>query len=468
MKITELDWRAPVDVFAAIAGEADAHLLHAGERARARRWSFIVRRPATRFALRSGRAFVDGAARAGNPFEVLAGLVDQRAAQREDRRFGPPFLTGAVGFVGYEAGAVLEPAAAGPVSAFAFPDAAFGFYDAALAFDRDERRAYLVERDAGAGEGLVAVMAGGAGAPDPAGDAARVAARGLASNFSRAGYEGAVAAIVEKIRDGDVFQVNIAQHLCAEMIEADAYGLFRRLAADSAAPFGALLQFDEGAILSNSPERFFQITPQRERLHIRAEPIKGTRARGSTPREDAARAADLLSDAKERAENIMIADLLRNDLSRICVDDSIEEPQICALVSDARVHHLVSTVTGELRAEQGAVDALRALFPCGSITGAPKIAAMKAIGELERTGRGPYCGAIGYIDDGGAADFAVAIRVLMVLHPRGAPTARPAPLVFPVGGGVTLRSDPALEYEETLHKARAFLDVLGLEGGRLA
>ncbi len=464
MEITRLDWRAPLDVFAALVGEPDAHLLHAGERAAPPRWSFIVSRPTTRYALRAGAAFVDGSPRPGDPFAVLSGLVAERAAPSAAADATAAFLSGAVGFLGYEAGAVLEPSAAGPRSPYPLPDAAFGFYDAALAFDREDRRVFLVERAPGAGARLRDLMtddvdAGRQAAPGP------VAARGLAANFSRAQYEAAVGAVVEKIRNGDVFQVNIAQQLSADLAEGDVYELFRQLMMESAAPFGAFLQYEEGAILSNSPERFFRIDSAG--AHIRAEPIKGTRPRGATPAEDAALARDLLGDAKERAENIMIADLLRNDLSRICEDDSIEEPQICALVSDASVHHMVSTVIGTLREGCGAVEALRALFPCGSITGAPKIEAMKTIAAIEPAGRGPYCGAVGFIDDAGGADFAVAIRVLIApKHSKASPGSAHG-LVFPVGGGVTLRSDPPREYEETLHKARSFLATLGLDSGRI-
>jgi para-aminobenzoate synthetase component 1 len=225
----------------------------------------------------------------------------------------------------------------------------------------------------------------------------------------------------------------------------------------SSAGYAAFLPGREGAVLSASPELFFRIEPSSGGgARIVAEPIKGTRPRGATPEEDAALAAALLADPKDRAENVMIADLTRNDLSRICRDGGVREEAICALATHAGVHHLVSRIGGELLDGVDAAAALRALFPCGSITGAPKIEAMRAIAEIEGEGRGPYCGAIGFIDDAGASTFSVAIRTA-VAERRSAALR----LSLPVGGGVTLRSDSDAEYEETRTKARGLLAALG-------
>ena len=272
-----------------------------------------------------------------------------------------------------------------------------------------------------------------------------------ASNFSRVQYEAAVERVIERIRNGDFYQANIAQLLTVKCDEGfSPFELMRIIADESDAQFGALLQFGAGSVISNSPERFFKLDPS-GRLVV--EPIKGTRKRAENDREDAALAEELLSDPKDRAENIMIADLMRNDLSKICRDGSIDEEAICELMTLTKVHHLVSRISGVLREELGVIDVFRALFPSGSITGAPKIAAMNEITEIERIGRGPYCGAIGYIDDSGAADFSVAIRTLMT-------DASEKKITIPVGGGITLRSTPAAEYEETLVKAKSALDAL--------
>jgi para-aminobenzoate synthetase component I len=219
------------------------------------------------------------------------------------------------------------------------------------------------------------------------------------------------------------------------------------IAGTSDAFFGALLQYPEGAVVSNSPERFFRLSVREDGFRrVTAEPVKGTRRRALNSKEDAQLAQALRNDPKDRAENIMIADLMRNDLSKICKDGTIQEEAICELLTLSHVHHLVSRIAGELCDGSAISDIFRALFPSGSITGAPKIEAMKAIAEIEGAGRGPYCGAIGYIDDTGAADFSVAIRTMMTDGGRQS-------LSIPVGGAVTLRSNPGEEYEETLVKA---------------
>lgn len=375
-----------------------------------------------------------------------------QSCRLEDAGEGP-FSSGLIGYVGYEALAALEPSLNLPPSTDALPLAQFGAYDAAAIFDRRARRAFISARTAAAADRLE-TMLGEDGAPP----ADLPAFSNLRSNFSRADYEDSVGTVIERIRNGDFFQANIAQNLTAQSSTAmSPFALFRKVAAASDAFFAALFQFDEGAIVSNSPERFFRLDRDGA---IVAEPIKGTRPRGRDAQEDRALAAALLSDPKDRAENIMIADLLRNDLSQICVDHSIQEDVICALMSLSRVHHLVSRIRGEMRSDCHMADIFRALFPCGSITGAPKIEAMKAIAEIEGVGRGPYCGAIGYIDDCGRADFAVAIRTMMI-------DAERRNISVPVGGGVTLRSNPSAEYDETLVKAAAALSALGLSVGAL-
>ena len=219
-----------------------------------------------------------------------------------------------------------------------------------------------------------------------------------------------------------------------------------------------LLQYSSGAIVSNSPERFFQIMPEGGERRIIVSPVKGTRPRGATAQSDAALKLELVGDEKDRAENIMIADLMRNDLSRICDDGSVKEDGICVLESFPRVHHLVSHISGRLGEKVGAVDILQALFPSGSITGAPKIQAMEVIRQVENAPRGPYCGALGYFSKNGAADFSVLIRTMTI--ESAAPTNR---LEVPVGGGITLLSDSKSEYREIIHKAASVVPFAAAE-----
>lgn len=445
MVVWEIDWRAPYAAFAPLAGEAHAHLLHGGDLADAAEWSIIVAFP---------REIVAAGAQ-DNPFPALQRLIDKRAASSASAG-RLPFASGFVGYAGYEAARFIEPLLEAPDPAGPLPDLMFGYYEAAALFSRRTRRAYVAGRNADACGRLRDALGDGVVGPP----AAPVFGR-LSSNFSPRRFADAVRRVIGDILDGEYYQANISHQISAVADDpVVAFDLFRRVAERSDAAFGALLQYEEGAVLSNSPERFFRVSPEDGARRIVTEPIKGTRPRGGTPEADARLAAELTGDPKDRAENVMIADLMRNDLSKICLDASIREEAICELLTLANVHHLVSRVSGELRPDVSFTDILGALFPCGSVTGAPKVAAMKAIAEVERVSRGPYCGAVGYIDDRGGADFAVAIRTMMLSEGGRRLTA-------PVGGGVTLRSDPVKEYQETIHKAEGVLASIGKSGEAL-
>ncbi|HEV8176981.1 MAG TPA: anthranilate synthase component I family protein, partial [Gemmatimonadales bacterium] len=215
------------------------------------------------------------------------------------------------------------------------------------------------------------------------------------------------------------------------------------------APFAAYLGFGELAVLSASPERFLRLDEDRQRIETR--PIKGTRPRGLGPMHDAALGRALAESEKDRAENVMIVDLLRNDLSRVCRPGTVRVPELFALEHHPTVHHLVSTVVGEIEPGSGAVELIRAAFPGGSITGAPKVRAMEIIAELEPTQRGVYCGSIGYVSATGAMDTSIVIRTYL---------AQDEQVYFQAGGGIVADSDPELEYRETLDKARGFIETL--------
>ena len=435
--VREIPWRSPYAAFAPLDGVAGAHLLHGGDR-RGDGWSIIVAAPADVLVLSNGDA------------DAWLNEVERISKARRTHRERPsaPFASGLVGYVGYEALAGLEPTLDLPPSPYALPDAQFGVYDAAAVFSRDERRAFVTARSGAAGDKLEALL----GSQEPTTESVTEWGA-LSSNFTRDAYVAAVSDVIERIRNGDFFQANIAQTLRARSHEPfSPFALLRRLAGESDAFFAAMFQYTDGVIISNSPERFFSLDAAGR---ITSEPIKGTRPRRRDSGEDNALAQGLLADPKDRAENVMIADLVRNDLSRICESHSIREEAICELMTLSRVHHLVSRIAGRLQEGSGISDVFCALFPAGSITGAPKIEAMETIGEKERYGRGPYCGAFGYIDDAGGADFAVAIRTMMI-------DAERREIAIPVGGGITLRSDPGAEYEETLVKASAALSAFGL------
>ncbi len=269
----------------------------------------------------------------------------------------------------------------------------------------------------------------------------------LRSSFTHAGYVAAVARVREYILAGDIFQANLSQRFDAPL-EESPWSLYRRLRTRNAAPFAAFLDFPDVTVLSASPERFLSVD---ERGQVETRPIKGTRPRGVGPEHDAALGQALSESAKDRAENLMIVDLMRNDLSRVCLPGSVRVQELFALERYATVHHLVSTVAGRLAPGRDALDLLRATFPGGSITGAPKLRAMEIITELEASARGVYCGSVGYLSVTGALDTSIAIRTVVVRDGR---------LCFSAGGGIIADSDPEQEYRETLDKARGIIDVL--------
>jgi para-aminobenzoate synthetase component 1 len=268
----------------------------------------------------------------------------------------------------------------------------------------------------------------------------------LRSNFTRETYCAAVKRVLEYIRAGDIFQANLSQRFEARG-HVDPLDLYLRLKNQSPAPFSAFLKWDDLAVVSASPEWFYQTRGD----HIVTRPIKGTRPRGATRAEDEAWASELRRSVKDRAELTMIVDLERNDLGRVCQYGSVRVIDPLTVESFAQVHHLVATVEGRIKPGLGPIDIVRAVFPGGSITGAPKIRAMEIIDELEPTRRSLYTGTIGYFSRGGTSAFNIAIRTMLVEGDR---------VSYQVGGGIVADSDPETEYVETMHKGRGLRAVI--------
>jgi para-aminobenzoate synthetase component 1 len=420
------------------------------------RWSYVAADPFALLTSKDGRIRLGDKTFTGDPFVTLQRAWRAWPIEHDPRL--PPFQTGIAGWLGYDLCHHLERLPSPEADDLRLPDLLLGFYDAVAAFDMVERRLWLMS------SGLPET------APEPRMHRRRarldLLARRLTdppeppppsalpagpprSNFaSPEAYRAAVQRVVDYILAGDIFQANLSQRFLAELPEGlTAFDLYRRLRARNPAPFAAFMELDGVAIGSASPERFLKLEGGR----VETRPIKGTRPRGGTPEEDARLAAELLASEKDRAENVMIVDLLRNDLSRVCREHTVETPEVCVLESFATVHHLVSTVQGTLRQGTDAVDLLRATFPGGSITGAPKIRAMEIIAELEPTRRGPYCGALLWLGQDGAMDSAITIRTF---------AAKDGKVAFQAGGGIVADSEPAAEYQETLDKARALLEAL--------
>lgn len=288
----------------------------------------------------------------------------------------------------------------------------------------------------------------------------------VSSNFAKTEYLAAIETIKEHIRDGDTYQTNLTQQLTAELPDGLTPEIvFERLRRDHPAPFAAFIKRDDTAVVSASLERFFRVNRPLARgnstevaaRRIETSPIKGTRRRGRTDAEDERLRRELLTSTKDRAENTMIVDLLRNDLGRVCEFGTVKVEKLCDLEEHPTLFHLVSTISGDLRGGAKFADILRAVFPCGSITGAPKISTMKIIDRIETADRGLSMGAIGYYvpeswnTDLAIYDLSVAIRTMVI---------RGQIATFNVGGGITIDSDPAAEYDETLLKSKALLDAL--------
>ncbi|VFU09621.1 aminodeoxychorismate synthase component I [Methylocella tundrae] len=370
----------------------------------------------------------------------------------------PPFQGGAAGLFSYELGRSLERLPAPLRDDLAFPDLSLGLYDVVVAFDAFERRAWIIstglpESDPASRQRRAVERAFWFEeklAREPrAGAAGHISLSGWTSNFTRQTYEKAVAEVIERILAGDIFQANLSQRFEARVPpDFDHFGFYRRLRRVNPAPFAAYLDHTNFIIASASPERFLRV----EGDLVETRPIKGTRPRFADALVDMLQTKALGESRKDRAENVMIVDLLRNDLSKVCRPGSVQAPQLCALESYATVHHLVSTVIGRLADGFGPVDVLAAAFPGGSITGAPKLRAMEIITELEGHARGPYCGAIGYLSFNGSMDLNIVIRTA---------SFRAGACVVQAGGGIVTASDPASEYIETLDKARRIFEAFG-------
>jgi para-aminobenzoate synthetase component I len=370
----------------------------------------------------------------------------------------PPFQGGVAGLFSYELGRSLENLPKPALDELAFPDLSLGLYDVVIAFDLIERRGFVLStglpemepaaRDRRAVERgrWFAVQLRRATVSPRTGN---ISLSGWNSNFTRAGYERVVHDVIERILGGDIFQANLSQRFEATVpADFDHFGFYRHLRKRNPAPFAAYLDHADFVIASASPERFLTVSSDR----VETRPIKGTRARFTDTILDTLQGRALTESRKDRAENVMIVDLLRNDLSKVCRPGSVQVPQLCGLETFASVHHLVSSVVGRLNEGMGAVDVLAAAFPGGSVTGAPKLRAMEIITELEGHARGPYCGSIGYIGFDGAMDTNIVIRTA---------SFRARTCVVQAGGGIVTASDPSAEYEETLDKARAIFESFG-------
>jgi para-aminobenzoate synthetase component 1 len=383
-----------------------------------------------------------------DPFAMIRSELGEQVAPVAD----VPFAGGALGYWGYHLAQRVSALPRAEEDARQLPDMAIGIYDWALVLDHQQHTARLVShrRYAGTADLLLRILQRLKNSPSIPADTFRVQGK-ITSNFTPQSYAAAFARVKDYLKAGDCYQVNLAQRFSAAA-SGDALGAYLALRSLSPAPYSAFLNLPQAQILCASPERFLRV----QNGSVETRPIKGTRPRGADARQDRQLADELRNHPKDRAENLMIVDLLRNDLGKSCVPGSVRVPKLFEVESFANVHHLVSTVEGKLAEGRDALDVLRDCFPGGSVTGAPKLRAMQIIEQLEPDRRGIYCGAIGYVGFDGNMDTNIVIRTLVYSDNE---------IRCWAGGGIVADSDVAAEYQETLDKAAGMLKLLRHYGG---
>lgn len=456
--IQEMSYCDPLKIFSLFSEQKNAVFLDSSQlRKDCGRYSFIAIDPFLTLESKNGLIKLGKESFYGDPFEILTQQLSKYTQQHEEDL--PPFQGGVAGFFSYELSHHLEELPRAKIDDMQFPDMALGFYDLVIGFDELKKRAWIFsngfpeldiqKRETRAKQRLAWLSE----QIESISELAPLAVmplfeKNILSNFTSEKYQAAVSKVIDYILAGDIFEANISQRFQIDLpFNFSTFNLYRKLRMLNPAPFGAYLNLADTIIISASPERFLLL----ENQNIETRPIKGTRPRGKDQQQDDFFAKELLASEKDHAENVMIVDLLRNDLSKVCEDHTVKVPQLCGLESYATVHHLVSVVTGKLKQNLTALDLLRATFPGGSITGAPKIRSMEIITEMESIARGPYCGSIGYIGFNGNMDTSITIRTFAIKNNVA---------TFQAGGAVVMDSNPLDEYEETLAKARALRRAL--------
>ena len=468
------DLETPISAALRFADEENVFLLESAEAAeRFGRYSFLGFDAKRTLSYRDGIYTIvdaDGVREvaAKDPFSGLAELVGKKSVAPLPNL--PAFVGGAVGYFSYDAVRYLERLPDAPPDDLHLPEAYFAITNTLIVFDHLRHKVLVISlvdaanlRDV-EGEGFAAAYRRAAD------DVRRVSERlaapetrrtflpgdgglEISSNFTRSGYEEAVERAKEYIRAGDAFQIVPSQRFFAEIGALNPFLLYRGLRTVNPSPYMTYLKLGDLSLVGASPEPLVRV----ERRRVMTRPIAGTRRRGATPEEDALLAEELLADAKERAEHVMLVDLGRNDIGRVAEIGTVQLENFMEVERYSHVIHIVSTVEGDLRAEYTALDALAAAFPAGTVSGAPKVRAMEIIDELEPTRRGPYAGATGYYGVDGRLDTCITLRTALLKGGR---------VYFQAGGGVVADSVPSLEYEETRNKAGAIVRALDVARNR--
>ncbi|MFQ5658979.1 MAG: aminodeoxychorismate synthase component I [Gammaproteobacteria bacterium] len=455
MKLAELPYyRDSAGLFSLIASEPwSIYLDSCYPYSDSGRFDIISTRPYKTFATYGMDTYVDDGQQVrcfqDDPFELIKAAIGEITGNLT----GLPFCGGAMGYFGYDLGRRIESLPVIAVQDIDAPDMAVGLYDWAVIVDHHKRRSWLIGqgRDA-ATEVQWQALQELFQARESSSTAGFQVRSEIHSNLDKASYARAFRRIKEYIREGDCYQVNLAQRFSVDL-EGDLWELYLQLRRNNPAPFACYLKLPDGCVLSSSPERFLSVVNGQ----VETKPIKGTIRRSIFAYEDKALAEKLLESEKDRAENLMIVDLLRNDIGKNCATGSVTVPKLFALESYASIHHLVSTISGQLKRDRHVLDLLRGCFPGGSITGAPKLRAMQIIEELEPHRRNIYCGAIAYIGYDGNMDSNIAIRTLLAYRDK---------VHIWAGGGIVADSVLEVEYQECFEKAAAILKLFERKSDR--
>ncbi|WP_434799461.1 aminodeoxychorismate synthase component I [Terrisporobacter vanillatitrophus] len=431
------------EIFTIFKDEKDSFILDSAmDKNKLGRYSFISSNPFKTLKYKNSKE---------NPLDFLQEELNK---YKVENNTDLPFIGGAVGYLSYDLGNYIENLPRSAKDDLNVYDLYFGLYDHVIVVDHLKEKTYIAtpNLDVKKEENIVLNIENKINDAEKNGvnpicyEEKEVPPTKLSSNFTKKEFENSVEKVRQYIKSGDIYQANLTQRFSGKTT-LSSYELYKDLRRVSPAPFGAYLNFDDFNILSNSPERFIKCIDRK----LETRPIKGTRPRGKNKQEDLKLQEELRNSEKDRAELLMIVDLERNDIGRISKIGSVKVPELFVIEPYANVNHLVATVVGELDDDKDAVDAIKATFPGGSITGAPKIRAMEIIDELEPTQRNAYTGSIGYIGFNGDMDLNIAIRTVVKKEDN---------VYFQVGGGMTWGSDPSEEYQETLDKAQSIMKAL--------
>ncbi|GAA0087014.1 aminodeoxychorismate synthase component I [Clostridium sp. CTA-7] len=437
----------PLEVYNIFKDEVNTVLLDSSKEDKVlSKFSFIGINPFLIFESKGKETFINKKSVSGDPFNVLDELLDKYKCNSKNYD-NIPFISGAIGYISYDTGRIIENLPNTSSEDFNISDMKFIFYKNIIIFDLDKNKQYITSiSDNNWDKEIDLIEEKIKFAREIIEETFEESNKIFISNFEKEEYKKAITKLKNYIISGDVYIANLTQRFYTENKEG-SFEIYKKLRTINKAPFAAYMNFEDFQVISSSPERFMEINKGK----VVTRPIKGTRPRGSNKEEDLRNSLELMNSEKDKAELLMVVDLERNDLSKVCKPHSVKVTELFKLETYATVFHLVSTVEGELKDNVSAVKCIKECFPGGSITGTPKIRAMEIIEELEKVKRNFYTGSIGYFDFRGNADFNIAIRTIIKKDNKA---------YFGVGGGITYDSIEEDEYNETLDKAKALMRVL--------